>query len=152
MTMRLARDSQSTEISFKSYIESGITSSSPQEDLLRHIDQLGVEWYLTEEGTLWIKYWQIAADDFAPTEQIAQLRQGGQELSEADAMDWMSKHLPELKERYAGKWIAIVDCQVMADSEDISDLIDQVRTRQIENPFITQIPAEPIVWNTAYAQ
>lgn len=151
MTKRSVLESLSTENLRKTYTESGITSSSPQEELLRQLDQFGVEWYITDEGTLRIKYWQIGAENFAPFEQIAELRKGGHILTEADAMEWVSRHLDKLRAQYAGNWIAVVDNEVVAASSDFSDLLAQMEARRIEKPFITQIPAQQIVWDTAYA-
>lgn len=152
MTKRYALESRSTQTLPKSYTDSLTTSGSPQEEFLKHLDRLGIEWHISEEGTLWFRYWQIDAKDFVPVERVAQLRKGEKDFREVDMMDWISRHLPELEKQYAGKWIAVFDCEVIAASTSISEVLEEVRALGIENPFVTQIPAQPTVWTTAYAQ
>ncbi len=131
--------------------ESAVTGSSPQKEMLKHLDKMGIDWHITEEGTLWYRIWQVGAENFAPVEQIAELRQGRNVPNEVDAMEWVSRNLSKLKERYSGKWIAVVNGEVVAASADMSDLMEQVHAKKIEKPFVTQISKEPIVWTTAYA-
>ncbi|MBA7651195.1 hypothetical protein ES703_59012 [subsurface metagenome] len=99
-----------------------------------------------------INYWQIGAKDFVPVERVAQLREREKDFREVDMMAWVSRHLPELEKQYEGKWIAVFDCEVIAASTSISEVLEEVRALGIENPFVTQIPAQPTVWTTAYAQ
>ena len=72
--------------------------------------------------------------------------------SEANALEWVSQHLPELRESYAGQWIAVVDNQVVGASPDLTGLTEQLDGIDIKTPFITEIPSEPVVWHTAYAK
>jgi len=134
----------------KTYSESTLTSAFPQEELLSQLEQLGVEWYITEKGTPWLKYWQIGAEDFVPIERIAELREGGEMHPEANALDWVSQNLVYLRKVYAGKWIAVIGDQVDCAAEDLPSLLQLIRDRAVDQPFITQIPAAPIVWATTF--
>lgn len=151
MTTKIGLQHQPTQELIKKIVNSTITGNIPYEELLKQLEHLDIEWQLTEEGTLWIKYWQIGAENFAPAEKIAELRTKGKITSEVDAMEWVSKHLSELRNRYSGKWIAVVNEEVIAASEDLSILLKQINTEGIEKPFVTQIPAQSITWTMAYA-
>lgn len=135
----------------RNLIDAGITSASRPEDVLEQFRSCGIEWHITERGALWIKYWQIGAEDFVPIEQVAALREGGKINPEATALEWVSRNLNHLRSRYPGKWIAVEGGQIAAAADDISALMIQVREKGIEQPFITQIPADKVVWTTAYA-
>ncbi|MFH2076004.1 MAG: hypothetical protein ABIJ57_11775, partial [Pseudomonadota bacterium] len=56
-----------------------------------------------------------------------------------------------LRGEYPGKWIAVVDDQVAAASDSLLALMQQLHDQDIERPFITEIPARPVVWTTTYA-
>ncbi len=132
--------------------ESAVTGSSPQKKILKHLDKMGIDWHITAEGALWCTIWQVVAENFAPVEQIAELIQGRNFPNKVDAMEWVSRHLSELRERYSGKWIAVVNGEVIAAAENISELNEQLHDKRIDKSFITQIPGKPIVWTTAYAK
>lgn len=136
----------------KGFVKSAITSSLPAEEILKQLESYGVEWYVTERGDLMIRYWQIGAERFASPEVVARIRQRQQVPAEADTLEWLSESLAELGARYAGRWIAVVKNQVIADAPDLAELLVQIRESGIEHPFITQIPLEPVVWTTAYAR
>ena len=136
----------------KEIVESLVTSSLAPEEILSRLDSYGIEWYLTEKGDLMIKYWQVGAQDFAPVEHIGRIREGQTVPREANMLEWLSDHLRDLQINYAGQWIAVVHNQVLAASNDLPDLLQQIRSSGIEHPFITQIPARRVIWTTTYAR
>ena len=135
----------------KEIIESIVTRSLPPDEVLKRLDHYGIEWYVTEEGGLMLRYWQVGAEDFVPVEHVARIREGRPAPQEASALEWVSQHLPDLRAAYAGRWIAIANGEVIASAASLSELLEQTRGAGAEKPFITEIPAGPIVWNTAYA-
>ncbi len=135
----------------KEIVESVATSKLPPEELVKRLDSYGIDWYLTDAGDLMVRYWQVGVEDFVPREHIARIRQSRIVPREASALEWLSRHLHDLRAKYAGQWIAVVDNQVVAASTNLPDLLQQVRDSGIEHPFITEIPAKPLIWTTAYA-
>lgn len=136
----------------KEILESIVTSSLSPEKILERLDSYEIDWYLTDAGDLMIRYWQVGAEDFVPAEHVGRIREGRTIPLEASALEWVSRHLADLKTRYAGQWVAVVDEQVVAASANLPDLLQQLRNAGIEHPFITEIPAGPLVWTTAYAR
>lgn len=136
----------------KNIIESIVTSGLPPDQVLRHLDSYGIDWYLTEKSDLLLRYWQIGAEDFVPPERIAQIRETQTVPPDASALEWLSKHLTEIKSQFSNRWIAILDNQVVADAENLPALMQKTEDAQVQNPFITFIPGEPIVWATAYGK
>ncbi|MBI4488427.1 MAG: hypothetical protein HY694_05035 [Deltaproteobacteria bacterium] len=136
----------------KKILESIVTSGLPPEEILKRLDSYGIQWYVTEKGDLMIRYWQIGAEDFVPVEHIARIRESQTVPAEASALEWLSGHLREVKADYADCWIAIIDNEVVADAETLPTLLQKVNDAGIENPFVTFIPAEAIIWSTAYGQ
>ncbi len=132
-------------------IESATTSTSRPEDILEQLRSCGIEWHITEKGALWIKYWQIGAEDFVPVEHAAALREGEKMSPEVTALEWVSRNLDNLRIRYPGKWVALQGIKIVAAADDLSALMLQVKEQGIEQPFVTQIPAEKVVWTTTYA-
>ncbi len=134
----------------KKVIESVVTSTARPEDILEQLRSCGIEWYITEKGALWIKYWQIGAEDFVPIERAAVLREAQEMNAEATSLEWVSNNLTTLKVRYPGKWIALKGGEVEAAADDLPTLMRIVGEQGIEQPFITQVPAEKVVWTTTY--
>ncbi|HPC03420.1 MAG TPA: DUF5678 domain-containing protein [Syntrophales bacterium] len=134
----------------KIILESTSISSSTPESILKQFDTYGIEWHLTEKGDLFIKSWCIAAENFVPPEYVMELRNISESHSEANSLDWVSKHLSELTENYPGKWIAVKNGLVVADSDNVISLMKQLHDQSIESPFITKIPIQPVVWETTY--
>lgn len=135
----------------KEIVESAVTSSLPPEKILERLDSYGIEWHLTEQGDLFIRYWQVGAEDFVPIGHIARIREGRAVPNDASTLEWLSTQLPELNKRYAGQWIAVIENQVVASAPNLPDLLQRIHDSAIEHPFITEIPAQPLIWNTAYA-
>ncbi len=129
-----------------------VTSGLPPEEIVKRLDSYGIEWHVTEKGDLMIRYWQVGAEDFVPREHVAKIRASQSIPAQADALEWLSQHLGEIKAKFANRWIAIVDNEVVADAESLPALLQKVHDARIENPFVTFIPAEPIIWATAYGQ
>jgi len=130
-----------------------MTGSRSYEEILYELEKAGVECYITEEGDLMIRYWQVGAKDFAPLEKVGELRRRNPATTGAEALEWTSKHLNELMTKYGGKWIAIADAStVVASSDSLSGLMEQLRELDVEEPFVTQIPTGTVVWQTMYAK
>jgi hypothetical protein len=123
-------------------------TKSPKE-FLETLDKIGIEWYVTEKGTLMIKYWQIGAEDFVPSEQAAIIRSDRPSPEQGDELDWLSKNLPNVRGRYGGQWIAVYNNEIVVAAPDLPDLIRQIGG--FDRPLITFIPAEPVVWTFTYA-
>ena len=135
----------------KEIVESVATSNLPPEEILKRLDSYGIDWYLTGAGDLMLRYWQVGVEDFVPREHVGRIREGRMVPREASALEWLSRHLHDLRAKYAGQWIAVVDNQVVAASTSLPGLLQQVRDSGMENPFITEIPTKPLIWTTAYA-
>ena len=131
-------------------VKSAVTSGRPPEEILERLNEYGIEWYITEEGNLMIKYWQVGAEDFVPEERVAEFRARTAAPSGAESLEWISKHLSELQATYGDKWIAVAGDEVIASADDLPRLVEALDELNIDNPFVTQIPAGPIVWHTLY--
>lgn len=134
----------------KNILRSGVTGGESPEDILRHLDSCGIEWHVTEEGTLMIRCWQIGAEGFVSPEQVGTIASGHPVLTDGPALQWVSRNLEGLRQRYGGEWIAVAGSQVVAHAQNLSDLLVLIPPAA-ERPFVTQIPAAPIVWHTTYA-
>ncbi len=127
-----------------------VTAGGRPEDIRRQLDSLGIEWHITESGDLWIRSWQVVAEDFVPREQVAQIQRSHTPPTQASDLEWVSRNLPELETRYAGQWIAVDRGKVVAAATDLPALLRRIAELGVEGPFITQIPSEPVIWTTAY--
>jgi hypothetical protein len=136
----------------KRIIESTVTSGFAPEQILRHLDSYGVDWYLTDQGDLMIKYWQIGAEGFVSPEHVGRIRAGRPIPSEMHALEWVSAHIPALQQRYGGQWIAVVGEAVIASADNLPQLLEKVQASGVERPFVTEIPTGSITWDTAYAR
>ena len=126
------------------------TAGGRPEDIRQQLDSLGIEWHITESGGLWIRSWQVVAEDFVPREQVAQILGSHAPPTQASDLEWVSKNLPELEARYAGQWIAVDRGKVVAAATDLPAVLRRIAELGVEGPFITQIPSEPVIWTTAY--
>jgi len=131
-------------------IVSSISTSarSPEEDL-RDLNNFGIDWYITEEGTLMIRYWQVAAEGFVSPERTATIRSNVPFPEQIDELDWLSKNFQTIRNRYAGQWIALYANRIVAASPNLPDLMNQVV--EFDRPFVTFIPPGPLVWTSTYA-
>src|SRR3972149_4586991 len=104
---------------FKSVIESmSIEAQSPTE-LLSALDRIGIESYVTEEGHLMIRYWQIGAEDFVPPEQVSIIHTSRHLPDQGDNMDWLSKNLQTIRQEYGGKWGGGYNERILASSSNL---------------------------------
>ena len=133
----------------KGLIKSISTSTEAPEEVLESLQGMGIESYVTEEGDLMIRYWQVGAESFFPPEQAAIIRTKRPSPENSDKLDWLSKNLQRICAEYVGQWIAIINNEVVASASTLPDLMNQITN--YETPFITFIPSEPIVWNFTYA-
>lgn len=133
----------------KSIISSTLTGGGSPEETLSHLAKMGIEWYVTEEGTLMIKYWRVGAENFVEPEHAAVIRSSADAPEPIAALDWLGQHLDELRQQYGGQWIAVYSNQVIASATEIPRLMSQIE--EYANPFVTFIPAEPTIWNFTYA-
>ena len=130
-------------------LESAPTSGLSLEEILQRLDSYGVEWYLTEQGDSMMKYWQVGAEGFVSPERIGTI-QTGPAPAEASSLEWVSRHLTELRQQHAGQWVAVVGEQVAAAAPTLPLLLERVGELGIDRPFLTAIPAGPITWITTY--
>ncbi len=131
-------------------VETVMTGSRSHEEILRRLKECDIECYITEEGDLMIKYWQVGAEGFVPAGRVAELRARNPATSGAEALEWVSKHLSELQARHGGKWVAVADGAVLASADDLPSLMVVLEDIDVDSPFVTQIPPGPIVWHTLY--
>ena len=131
-------------------IQSAITSARSPEEVLERLDKYHVDSYITEQGDLMIRCWQIAAEGFVPEPQVARFRTRNPSFSGAESLEWVSKHLSYLRETFGGKWIAVARDEVVASADELPSLMLKIEEIEVENPFVTQIPDEEITWHTLY--
>ena len=136
--------------STKTIIESIVTSGLPFGDILQQLTSFGIEWYVTEQGDLMLRYWQVGAEQLVPPDHVARIRASQSVPTAAEALEWFSTNLDGLRAQYAGKWLAIVGQKVIASASDLPTLLSQTAQLEGMTPFVTQIPEEPIVWRTAF--
>jgi len=130
-------------------INSAYTGAKSPVEVLEILDRLGYETYVTKEGDLWVKYWQIGAEDFVSPEQVAVIRSIRPSLERVDELDWLSKNLQNIRGRYSDQWVAVYSNEIIAAASNLPDLMSQIGG--FDRPLITFIPAEPVVWTFTYA-
>ena len=132
-------------------LDFAVTSGRPPEEIFRQLDLYGIHWYVTDQGDLLIRSWQVAAEEFVPAEKVAEVRQSQTVPNDADALEWVSTNLEQLTSEYAGSWIAVSNNAVAAASINLHELLSRIQAQSIQNPIITRVPEAPIIWETAYA-
>ena len=56
---------------------------------------------------------------------------------------WLNNHTPELQEKYAGKWIAIVNQSVAGIGETATEAYSQAKKKHPNvNPLLDVVPTE----------
>jgi hypothetical protein len=123
------------------------TGAKSPEEIMAHLDRIGIESYVTETGDLAVKLWHFI-QGFVSEEYAAVIRSTRSSPAEGERMDWLSKNLQSIQEKYPGQWIAIGDNEIVASAPTLPELLAQVG--DIDNPFVTFIPAEPVVWTFTY--
>ena len=144
----------STEINeqveyLKKFINFIPTGAESPEEILDTLTKFEIDWVVTEEGTLMIKYWQVTAEGFVSAEQAAVIRSTQPFSEQRDLLDWLSKNLPDIRKQYGGQWVAIHSNQIVASALNLADLL--TKAAGFDTPLITFIPAEPVVWTFTYA-
>ena len=69
-------------------------------------------------------------------------------------LNWISLHFDEL-ERYAGKWVAILDEKVIASGDTVKEVMIAVQKSGVrESPLVTIVPTKDeemyILWRNIY--
>jgi hypothetical protein len=148
--VRYAFKDQKGTTSLKTIIPLGSTGAKSPEEVSETLDRFGIEWHVTEGGTLMIKYWQTVAEDFVTPEHSATIRSSRQSPEQENELDWLGKNLENIRGEYGGQWVAIYNNEIMASTQNLSDLLNQIV--ELDRPFITYIPSEPVVWTFTYAR
>lgn len=130
-------------------IKSAYTGAKSPEEVLKTLDSLGYESYVTKEGDLLVKSWQIGARKFVSPEKVAVIRANRPSLERGDELDWLSKNLQNIRGQYTNQWVAVYSNEIIAAASNLPDLMSQIGG--YDRPLITFMPAEPIVWNFTYA-
>jgi hypothetical protein len=123
------------------------TGSYSAEEIMAHLDKIGMESFVTEKGDLAIKCWQII-EGFVSEEQAAVIRSTRSSPAEGSEMDWLSENLQSIQERYAGQWIAVRDNEIVASALTLPELLTLIA--DIDKPLVTFISTEPVVWEHIY--
>lgn len=124
------------------------TGDKSPEEVLRTLDEFGIEWYVTEEGALWIKSWQLGAEDYVSHQEAAVIRSGRPSPAQGNELDWLNRNLQEVRERHGGQWVAIYGNEIAAAAPNLPDLMSQIT--ELDRPFITFIPSDPVIWTFTY--
>lgn len=128
-------------------IESVPTGANSPEEILEHLDKIGMENFVTAKGDLAVKVWQFH-EGFVDEEYAAIIRANRFSSSEGDKMDWLSNNLQLIQEKYAGQWIGVGDNEIIASAPTLLDLLALIG--DTSKPLVTFIPVEPIVWTFTY--
>lgn len=137
---------------FKRFLESIPTSSVDPSEIVERLNSLDIEWWITDSGDLFIRYWQLGAEDFMPPEHVALVRAGQMPSPQADKLEWVSQQLDMLRAAHTGQWVAITDDGVVASAPDLAQLLTEIDALDADvEPFVTQIPEEAPIWNMTYA-
>lgn len=134
---------------FRDIVASTSTGAKSPQEVLEALTKFGIDWYVTEEGNLLIRYWQIGAEGLFSPEQAAEIRLTRQSPEQIYELDWLSRNLESIRQEYASQWVAIYENRIVAASSDLPNLMNQIN--QFDKPFVTFIPSDQIVWTFAYA-
>jgi len=135
-------------MTYSIFLKSISISAKSSQKVLDVLTKFGIEWHISEKGTLWGKTWHTLADGFVSPEQATIIRSTRKSPEQRCELDWLSKNLQSIKQDYSGQWIAINENRIVTSANDLSDLMNQIT--QLDKPFITFIPADEIIWNFAY--
>jgi len=135
--------------SINNIIASTSDGSKTPEEALDALTKIGFDCYVTREGPLMYRYWQVGTTGFVSSEKAAIIRSTRESPEQIDELDWLSENLQSIQQNYSGQWVAIYENRIVASANDLPSLMNQIT--QLDKPFITFIPADEIVWNFAYA-
>jgi hypothetical protein len=141
--------SSSGGLEINEIISSLTASGKSPDEILDALSSVEIDWYLAEKGDLFIKTWQIGAEDFVTPEQAAEIRANQENMENSNELDWLSMNLDQLRRDYSNQWVAIFNNEVIESASNLNELINLLPENN--RPLITFIPPEPIVWNFAYA-
>jgi hypothetical protein len=119
------------------------------EERIQFLESCGIPHYVTESNVLSVQIWQAVAT--LDPKEAAWVRQHQAVPREASALEWVSAHLPELRRKYRGEWIAVADGAIVAHERDLAALMRAVQAAGVHAPFVTQIPEKRPPRYTAYA-
>jgi hypothetical protein len=69
-----------------------------------------------------------------------------------DPLKWVSANWEVVNRQFPNQWIVVQKDTVVAHSETVSGLREQINRLGIENPFVTKTGRGSIVWRTAYGR
>ena len=123
--------------------ETGTVELQAKVEVLEELNALGIPWHVTSGGTLWTATWQATTPGFVSAGEVAGLPVSPYPAPrQVSAMEWVSQHLDELHQRYAGRYVAVLGNTVVADSERLPVLLADLRRRGIRDVFLTHIPRQ----------
>ena len=67
-----------------------------------------------------------------------------------DDLDWLISNIAELRDQYAGQWIAIAKGRVVASTSTVPELKEVIEMIGIERPLVTFISGQEPNWNMVY--
>jgi hypothetical protein len=132
---------------FRKVINSVPTAATSYEEILEHLERIGIEYHVTKTGDLGLKCWQLFPG-FVSEEHAAVIRATRSSPPEGSRMDWLSENLQLIQERFAGQWIAVGENEIVASALTLPELLTLIG--DIDKPLVTFIPAEPAVWAFTY--
>lgn len=127
-----------------------IVPGGSADEILEALDHYDIQWYISGEGTLFIRYWQVVDERFVSPEEAAEIRIGREMPKEADYLEWLSSNLEELRRLYAGQWIAIAHEEVVASAPTLPDLVEAAEATGVVSPFVTFMAEQETTWDMAY--
>lgn len=130
-------------------IVSAVAGMSPEETL-EALDRYGIKSYISSEGTLFIRYWQVVAERFVSPKRAAEIRMSQREPEHVANLDWLSSNMAELRRLYAGQWIAIAHGEVIASAPTLPDLVEAAEATGVASPFVTFMAEQETTWDMAY--
>lgn len=129
-----------------------VSTGNHVEEFLEGLDAVNIEWYITEQGHLFTRQWRLEAENFVPAEQVEPLQDGREPPAEVTQLEWLSRNLDSLRKKHPGQWAAIAEFGVsLVVAGTLPQLMEKIAEDKIQNPFITQIPSDNVVWDTTYA-
>lgn len=131
-------------------LEAGASGVLSPHAVINQLSAAGVDSYITTDGHLLVKYWQIAVSNFVSPE-VAEVLQPVTKPPEVASLEWVGANLEALQQKYAGQWVAIAGGGVKAVAGDLGELLSKVKAAKIAEPFVTRIPVGEINWTTLFA-
>lgn len=111
--------------------------------IIKTLDLAGMQPYLSSDGKLWIKQWNIATESFASPEEVDLLKEEAKMvIPKISPIEWVSKNIQYLRGKYLNQWVAICNNEVKANASTIEELADKIEQDDLNEPFITEINPE----------